>query len=129
MAKKLTKKQIEKMAKEIRQFLLDNGIWQDTRIYFNGKAFATDDGKGHYYYNDPEHLVVLEDEDPSRYVEYVGTVLTMTFEGPLCGCLNYYNEYGAAFDDRIQQGLRNLLQRYGCFYELGYHWSLGVYYN
>ena len=61
--KKITRAQIEKLAREIRKFLLDRGMWIDTTIYFNGKAFSTDDRNGHYYYNDPSHLVVLEDED------------------------------------------------------------------
>ena len=37
MAKRLTEERIEKMAVEIRAFLLEHGIWQDTDIYFNGK--------------------------------------------------------------------------------------------
>ena len=53
----------EELAKEIRQFLIDNNMWGGCQIYFNGKAFATDDGKN-FYYNDPEHLVVLENMNP-----------------------------------------------------------------
>ena len=127
MAKKLTKKQIEKLADEIRQFLLDNQLWTDVRIYFNGKAYATDDRNGHYYYNDPEHLVVLEDEDPHDYFDYVGDFLSMSFEGDFYGCLNYTNEYGAAFDDRIQEGFRSILRKYELYYELGNAWNLSLY--
>lgn len=43
MAKRLTEERIEKMAVEIRAFLLEHGIWQDTDIYFNGKRFTTRD--------------------------------------------------------------------------------------
>lgn len=42
MAKRLTEERIEKMAVEIRAFLLEHGIWQDTDIYFNGKRFTTE---------------------------------------------------------------------------------------
>ena len=66
----LSEEKIEKLAKEIRQFLIDNNMWVDVRIYFNGKAFATDDGKN-FYYNDPEHLVVLENMNPKDYFDYV----------------------------------------------------------
>lgn len=34
---KLTAEQIENLAKEIREFLLEHGLWQDVDIYFNGK--------------------------------------------------------------------------------------------
>lgn len=36
---KLTQKQIEKLAVEIRTFLLEHDMWVDTQIYFNGKCF------------------------------------------------------------------------------------------
>ena len=62
---KLTQKQIEKLAVEIRTFLLEHDMWVDTQIYFNGKCFDTHDKEtGEFYYNDPEHLVVRENEDP-----------------------------------------------------------------
>lgn len=58
---KLTQKQIEKLAVEIRTFLLEHDMWVDTQIYFNGKCFDTHDKEtGEFYYNDPEHLVVRE---------------------------------------------------------------------
>ena len=40
---KLTEKQIEKLAVEIRTFLLEHDMWVDTQIYFNGKCFDTHD--------------------------------------------------------------------------------------
>lgn len=36
---RLTPEQIEALAKEIREYLLDNGMWQDVNIYFNGISF------------------------------------------------------------------------------------------
>lgn len=127
MEKKLTPAQIEALAKEIRQFLLDNRLWVDVRIYFNGKAFSTDDGGSTYAYNDPTRLFVLEDVDPRSYFEYVGDILSMSFEGDLCGCLNYYNEYGAAFDNRITEGLTVIFKKSGLYFELGNHWNLTAY--
>lgn len=126
---KLAAKQVEELAVEIRQFLLDNNIWQDTTIYFNGKAFSTDDRQGNYFYNDPEHLVVLENQDPADYFTYTASphILSMSFEGPLLGCLNYHNEYGAAFDNRIQTELAAILDRHGLYYELGDRWNLSCY--
>ena len=40
-AMKLTEQQIEQMAVEIREFLLEHEMWQDTDIYFNGKKFTS----------------------------------------------------------------------------------------
>ena len=125
--KKPTKKQIEALAKEIRQYLLDNNLWIDCTIYFNGKAFATDDRHGNYYYNDPVHLVVLEDQDPHRVCEYVGDILTMTFEGPLYSCLNLYGEYNWSFESRIYEEFPKIFEKYGVYFELGNEWNLTAY--
>ena len=118
MPKKLTKTQIEKLATEIRDLLLNRDMWVDTRIYFNGKAYSTDDGEGHYYYKDPNHLVVLENMDPHRYTEYAGDILTMTFEGPLYEALNYSADY------KFEKEFLDLFNKYGLFYELGEAWNL-----
>lgn len=37
MAKRLTEERIEKMAVEIRAFLLEHGIWQDTDIFLTAR--------------------------------------------------------------------------------------------
>ena len=125
MAKKLTKRQIEALAKEIRQFLLDHDLWVDVNIYFNGKAFSTDDRNGHYYYNDPEHLVVLEDQDPRRYFEYVGDILSMSFEGPFYDVMN---DYLGTFGDNIAEKFRAIIDKRGLCFELGNSWNLSLYY-
>lgn len=46
---------------------------------------------GEFYYNDPEHLVVRENEDPRRYFENVAEdhILSMAFEGTVCHMLWY----------------------------------------
>lgn len=124
MGKRITKPTIRKLAKEIRQFLLDNELWIDTTIYFNGMAYSTDDREGHYFYNDPEHLVELKDEDPHRYVEYVGPYLTMTFEGPFYDVMNgYLGKYGY----RLEEKFHDILKKYGLYCELGNAWNLSVY--
>ncbi len=126
MTKKLTKRQIEALAKEIRQFLLDHDLWVDVTIYFNGKAFSTSDGLGHYYYNYPEHLVVLEDEDPHDYFEYVGDILSMSFEGAFYEIINHYR---AAISNRIMEEFDAVLEKCGLYYELGDPWNLTLGYR
>ena len=60
---KLTAEQIENLAKEIREFLLEHGLWQDVDIYFNGKKYTSyDPENGEYYYNDREHLIEVADQ-------------------------------------------------------------------
>lgn len=121
---KMTKPKIKKLAGEIRQWLLDHDMWIDTRIYFNGVAYATDDGNGHNYYNDPKHLIELPDEDPKMYFEYVGPYLSMSFEGPLYDVLNgYMGRYGY----KLEEEFHELLKRYGVYPELGNSWNLSVY--
>lgn len=127
MISKLTAEEIETMAKEVRQFLIDNGLWVDVRIYFNGRAFSTDDGNDNYAYNDAKRLFVIEDVDPKDYFEYAGDILSMSFEGDLCDCLNYHSEYGADFDNRIMTELSTIFEKRGLYYELGHHWNLSVY--
>lgn len=86
---KLTQKQIEKLAVEIRTFLLEHDMWVDTQIYFNGKCFDTHDKEtGEFYYNDPEHLVVRENEDPRRYFENVAEdhILSMALKAVCAIC-------------------------------------------
>lgn len=88
---KLTAEQIENLAKEIREFLLEHGLWQDVDIYFNGKKYTSyDPENGEYYYNDREHLIEVVDQ-PERHFEYVNPehILSMSFEGPVCEMLYY----------------------------------------
>lgn len=122
---RLTPEQIEALAKEIREYLLDNGMWQDVNIYFNGKRFTTRDREtGKYHYNDREHLIEEEDQDPRNYFEYVNPdhILSMSFEGPACEML-YYDEYPA-----IRRGFDKIFEKYGLYYEFGHHWNFSCYY-
>lgn len=126
---KLSKKQIEKLAFEIRDFLIQHSLWIDVTIYYNGKALSTHDGNGHFNYNQKDPVIILEDEDPLDYFEYVANphILSMSFEGDFYGCLNYHNEYGADFDNMIQNEFSAILKKYGLYYELGNAWNLSCY--
>lgn len=122
---KLTEDQIEKLAVEIREFLLEHGMWQDVDIYFNHKRFGCKDPEtGRYFYNDREHLFVEEDIEPQTYFEYVNPdhILSMSFEGPVCEML-YYCEYPT-----IRKKFDAIFERYGLYYEFGNHWNFSCYY-
>lgn len=124
---KPTPEQIEKLANEIRQFLIDKQIWMDTTIYFNGKAYSTDDGNGHYAYNNPNDLIVIENADPRKCIDYCGEFLTMSFEGPLCSCMNSYGEYSRKFEKEVYRGLYSIFKKHGFYFEMGDHWNLTCY--
>lgn len=123
--RRLTEQDIENLAVEIREFLLERKMWVDVDIYFNGKCFTTHDKKnGKFYYNDREHLVVRENETPSKYFEYVNPdhILSMRFEGIVCEMLYYGTrpETKKKFDE--------IFTRYGIYYEFGEHWNFSCYY-
>jgi len=121
---KLKKKEIENMAVEIREFLIEHEMWQDTHIFFNDKMFGqhdpTDDK---YYYNDRDHLVVEEDVDPNDYLDYVNPdhILSMSFEGPACHMIYYRTE------PEIKQKFDAIFEKYGVYYEFGDHWNFTCY--
>lgn len=124
--KRLDEKEIEKLAVEIREFLLKHDMWQDVDIYFNGKRFGCRNPEdGHYYYNDREHLFVEEDIRPETYFEYVNPdhILSMSFEGPVCEML-YYGEY-----PNTKKKFDSIFERYGLYYEFGNHWNFTCYYE
>ena len=117
-------KRNKKLADEIRKWLLDHEMWIDTTIYFNGIAYSTYDGKN-FFYNDPNHLVVLENQDPAEYFEYVNPdhILSMSFEGPLYEVLNGYC-YGWV---EMEAEFQKIFRKYGLYFELGNAWNLSCY--
>ncbi|MFQ7415977.1 MULTISPECIES: hypothetical protein [Eubacteriales] len=123
-ATKLTAEQIENLAKEIREFLLDHGLWQDVDIYFNGKKYTSyDPENGEYYYNDREHLIEVADQ-PEKHFEYVNPehILSMSFEGPVCEMLYY------GILPSVRKEFDKIFERYGLYYEFGHHWNFSCYY-
>lgn len=119
------------LAAEIVRFLNRRSLWRDVRVYFNGKCFATDNGKGTGNLLGPRTetngpFYVIPDIDPRDYFSYVNPkhILSMSFEGPFYECLNgYAGNHGY----QIKEEFRQLLAKYGCCYELGDAWNLSVY--
>lgn len=115
----LTEENIEKMAEEVYNFLVENSLWYDTSILFNGKKMSAA-GNGKDY-------SIEEDVDPNSILEHCNDehILSMTFEGPLYGCLNC--NYNVDYCDKISMGLTGIFNKYGCYYEMGHAWSLSLY--
>lgn len=112
---------LESLAIELRSWLIDHEMWMDVTIFFEGKSFSTCDDDGNFYYNDPDHLLVLFGEDPHCYTKYAGDLLTMIYEGPLYNLLNrgmpdpdLISEFDAIFD------------KYGYYWTQGHAWDLTI---
>lgn len=124
-AVELTPERIEKLAYDIKDFLVENLMWIDVCIYFNGKSLSTDDGNGHYAYNDGDTNYIKENVKPSDYFEYVGEgILCMSFEGMLYDILNGYMR--GSYYREIEYKFCELLAKYGLYYELGDTWNLSL---
>ena len=122
--KTLTKKQIEELATEIFNWLVDNKMWVDVAIYFNGKRWSTNDKKcKEFCYNERRYF---EDKaEPKDYFEYVRepNILSMSFEGDLYDVLNGYT-YGWVTKE---EEFRKIFEKYGLYFELGNAWNLSCY--
>ena len=122
----LTEAEIERMAIEIRDWLISHELWMDVNIYFNGKAFATDmnvGGRHEFAYNNPNKLFVIENINPNDYFDYAGEILSMSFDGALYDLINY--NYGS----NLLEEFNAIFNKYGCYYELGNCWNLTTVYK
>lgn len=113
----------EELAYKIYQLLLDNGVWVDVTIYFNGMALSTgfnDSGVWRYCYNGEPF--VWQSADPRDSFEYVNPehIISMSFEGPFYEVM--YSMSGDLYNQFV-----DLLDSYGVFYELGNQWNLSLY--
>lgn len=122
---KLDSERIEQLAIEIRDFLLDHGLWQEVEIYFNHKRFGCRDLKnGRYFYNDRKHLFTDKNIEPQDYFKYVNPdhILSMRFESIICNMI-----YDGSLTN-IKKQFDAIFERYGVYYELGDIWNLTCYY-
>lgn len=112
-----TDAKIECMANDIYQFLLSHEMWIDVCIYYNGKRMRT------VYQNNGYECLIEGDMDPRDYFEYVAEphILSMSFEGIFYETLNGYR---GGHSVRIEKEFCDLLNKHGCYYELGDAWNL-----
>lgn len=116
---KFTKELIEQFAYDILAYLTKYQLDSGVSIYFNNKRIR------HEYNlmeeNPTPKLIVEENMNPHDYFEYAAYhhILSMSFEGPLYQSLNYtgYKE----------EGLRELFEKYGVYWELGNSWNLSTF--
>ena len=114
---------MQTLAMEIYSWCKKKGLWGDNIIYFNGKAWKSDnDWCGVQGKEIAEDLYEFEDRDPSHYFEYANPdTLSMSFEGPLYEALGYwhYNE--------AEEELQAIFKKYGFYFEYGHAWNLSAY--
>lgn len=120
MAKKTNYKA---MANEVYKWCLAHGAWNDCIIYFDGKAWTTDDewggeqGKKIGY-----DLYEYENKVCTDYFEYGNpNTLSVSTEGTLYEILNYYWEY--EFMTEWYEDFIGLFDKYDGYIELGNSWN------
>lgn len=102
-----TLKRNESLVKELKDMLIESGLFSNVGIYFNNKYISEDKKK--------------EDVDVKKYLEYCNPkTVSMTFEGSLYEIINYSG-------GKIVRDLESLFKKYNLYYELGYAWSLSLY--
>lgn len=108
----MKKKRNLALADDIKDFLIDNSMATDTRIYFNGIAY---DSTSHNTYQ------TMEDIKGSTYCEYADDdSVTMCYEGDMYDMMNYGSS------PRTLEQFRKIFTKHKCKYEVGYAWSLTV---
>lgn len=119
----MTKRDYEKMAKEIYKFCIGRELWQDCCIYFNGKAWASKntwgDKKGKEI---GERLYEYEDMNPCDYFKYGNPdTLSMSYEGELYHVMNCYWE--SKTWTRWHDKFVAMFDKYDGYIEQGHAWN------
>jgi hypothetical protein len=115
---------MQTLAMEIYSWCKKRDLWGDNIIYFNGKAWKSDnDWSGVQGKEIAEDLYEFEDRNPCTYFEYGNPdTLSMSFEGSLYEALNGYWYYSKAEED-----LQAIFEKYGYYFEYGNAWNLSAY--
>lgn len=123
---KLTTKQKENLAKDIHSFLVNNNLWVDVNIYFNGKCWSTSSELDtEFCYNENRYFEY--EAEPKTYFEYVAepNILSMSFEGVLYEVLNGYTHGWT----KTEAEFRAIFEKYNLYFELGNAWNLTCFEN
>ncbi len=126
----MTKEKIEQLATEIKDYLDRRCFNGDVRIYFNGKCWQhgvedepvwNDRVKEFRAPKKGNGWTLIENANPKDYFEYADGIISMSFEGSFYDVMNSRWDYPAAAD-----AFDSLIQRYGCWYDLGNYWNLCI---
>ena len=120
----MTAKQIEQLAKDIHEWLVNHEMWVDVNIYFNNKCWSTSN-KEHTKFCYNENKYFEYEADPKNYFEYVAepNILSMSFDGTLYDVLNRYCYRWT----KLESEFNKIFEKYGLYFELGNAWNLSCY--
>ena len=112
------------LAMDIYNFCRKNEIWDDTAIYFDGKALASwSEWHGENGVKVADALYLYEDKNPRDYMEYINPDgLSCAFDCNF-GLHTLVNDWGATFPS-MYDAFSNIFEKYGLYYELGHSWYL-----
>lgn len=103
----------EKLANDIKKFI-DKYKLGDISVYFNNQC---------YRWNSSGEMSILHNIKGSTYFEYANDEsVSMSFEGPLNHIINYHTR------PSVLKAFNRIFEKHNCYYELGFAWSLSVYY-
>jgi hypothetical protein len=127
MRRKINMSKYEMLARDIYKWCQKKNLWGDNTIYFDGKAWSNSkEWGGVRGVKIAEDLYEYVDKNPKDYFEYANPeTLSMSFEGPLNHVLNCYTPGWIELEEEFLA----LFEKHGCYYEMGYSWSLSVYEN
>lgn len=134
---KYTKENVENIALDFMNLLIEKGVAQDVAVYFNGMRYSsvgTAPAPGklertfQFYrdYNDSNSTAVMAhnagEYNPNYYFDHVAEkhILSASFEGPLYDVMN--NIYGGE-----AQWVYDFFNRWGLTVEMGDSWNFSVY--
>jgi hypothetical protein len=114
----------EKLAEDIKSFLIKYEM-EDTRIYFNGKAYCFSSARK----DKSQPYELIENIKGSKFFEYANDeTVSMSFEGELYDLVNY-EAFNSSWKRKLLDEFENIFKKHHCYYELGYSWSLSVYFD
>lgn len=111
--RKLTKADLENLAKEIRAWASRNKLGKDWSLFYNGiKLHYPLEQKGEYHY-EYRRLPVKEEANPLDYCEWFPEqfIMGMAYDGEMYGTINGYENH------RAYDKLETILMNYGLYLE------------
>lgn len=127
----MTNQKKRKLAREIRDFLDAHYVNGDCRIYFCGICWEHGEEdtpftwENHTFVDVPTRTGwrVIEGVSPKSFFNWASGDVCMSFEGGFYDVMNP----GSSEDVRLNNEFEALLQRNGCYCELGNTWNLSIY--
>lgn len=112
------------LAMDIYEFCCKNEMWEDTSIYFNGKAIASwSEWNGENGVKVADALYLYEDKDPSDVMEYINPEgLSCAFDCNF-GLYTLINDWGATFPITYEK-FCSIFEKHGVYFELGHQWYI-----